>query len=173
MPTVRMAFSPNAAHVRTARLVGVAVARRAGVPDATLDEVRLAVGEACSRAVALHRRHGLTDLVEVEITDDNHFVVRVTDRAPVEPSGGSSLPSALHGPAALRGSSALNALHGRGEAEPFPADADAIEALSEEDVAVGVGLTLLTGLVEDLVVRPAATGSGTEVRMSWGGGPRR
>jgi anti-sigma regulatory factor (Ser/Thr protein kinase) len=55
MPTVRLSFSPAAAHVRTARLVGVAVARRAGVPEELLEEVRLAIGEACSRAVALHR----------------------------------------------------------------------------------------------------------------------
>ena len=51
--------------MRTARLVGVAVARRAGVAEELLDEVRLAIGEACTRAVALHRRYGLADLVEV------------------------------------------------------------------------------------------------------------
>ena len=62
MGTVRLSFTPAPAHVRTARLVGVAVARRAGVADTIIDEVRLAIGEACSRAVALHRRHGLPDL---------------------------------------------------------------------------------------------------------------
>ena len=46
------ASPPCPAHVRTARLVAVAVARRAGVDEDVLDEVRLAVGEACSRAVA-------------------------------------------------------------------------------------------------------------------------
>ena len=50
--------------MRTARLVAVAVARRAGVADELLDEVRLAIGEACTRAVALHRRHGLADLID-------------------------------------------------------------------------------------------------------------
>jgi hypothetical protein len=34
-------------------------------------------------------------------------------------------------------------------------------------LTAGVGLTLLTGLVKDLVVVAAADGSGTEVRMSW------
>src|SRR3954447_12913171 len=85
MATVRLSFTPAPAHVRTARLVGVAVARRAGVADADLDEVRLAIGEACTRAVALHRRHHLADLVEVELSDDDRFTVRVTDRAPVNP----------------------------------------------------------------------------------------
>ena len=52
MATVELRFSALPAHVRTARLVAAAVARRAGVDEAVLDEVRLAVGEACSRAVA-------------------------------------------------------------------------------------------------------------------------
>ena len=67
MPTVRLSFSPAAAHVRTARLVGVAVARRAGVATELFDEIRLAIGEACSRAVALHREHNIPDLVEVRL----------------------------------------------------------------------------------------------------------
>ena len=57
MPTVEVSFSALPAHVRTARLIAVAVARRAGVAEDLLDEVRLAVGEACSRAVELHQRH--------------------------------------------------------------------------------------------------------------------
>src|SRR6185312_16358079 len=81
MPTVRLSFSPAPAHVRTARLVGVAVARRAGVAEELLEEVRLAIGEACSRAVALHRSHGLDDLVDVAMADGDRFTVRVVDRA--------------------------------------------------------------------------------------------
>ena len=57
MPTVELRFSALPAHVRTARLVATAVARRCGLEEAVLDEVRLAVGEACSRAVHLHRAH--------------------------------------------------------------------------------------------------------------------
>lgn len=46
-----MRFPPTPAHVRTARLVAAAVARRALLEDVRLDELRLAVGEACARAV--------------------------------------------------------------------------------------------------------------------------
>ncbi len=84
MPTVRLSFTPAAAHVRTARLVAVAVARRAGVPADLYDEIRLAIGEACSRAVALHRQHNLPDLVEVALSDGGGFTVRVIDRAPID-----------------------------------------------------------------------------------------
>ncbi len=84
MSTVHLAFSPDPAYVRTVRLVAAAVARRAGVADELLDEVRLAIGEACSRAVALHRRHGLADLIDVAMSDGGRFTVRVIDRAPTE-----------------------------------------------------------------------------------------
>ena len=70
MPTVRLAFTSAPRYVRTARLVGVAMARRAGVADELLDEVRQAVGEACGRAVARHQRHGIQELIRVEMTDD-------------------------------------------------------------------------------------------------------
>jgi anti-sigma regulatory factor (Ser/Thr protein kinase) len=79
MSTIRLAFSSAPQYVRTARLVGVAVARRAGVADALLDEVRLAIGEACGRAVGRHQRNGLDALVRVEMTDDGPYTVRVID----------------------------------------------------------------------------------------------
>ncbi|WP_166381444.1 ATP-binding protein [Catellatospora methionotrophica] len=81
MATVRLEFTPEPAHVRTARLVGVAVARRAGVPDDQLDEVRLAIGEACARAVARHQRVGLRDVVSVAFSDGDRYVVQVWDHA--------------------------------------------------------------------------------------------
>ncbi|MEV7908395.1 ATP-binding protein, partial [Streptomyces anulatus] len=44
MATVELTFSALPAHVRTARLVATAIARRTGVEESLLDEVRLAVG---------------------------------------------------------------------------------------------------------------------------------
>jgi anti-sigma regulatory factor (Ser/Thr protein kinase) len=140
MSMVRLSFSPAPVHVRTARLVGVAVARRAGVAEELLDEVRLAIGEACTRAVALHRQYGLPDLVLVEMSDGGPYTVRVIDRAPIEAGLG------------------LAAL---------PPDELADEALTDEALTVGVGFALLAGFVEDLQVRPVADGIGTEVRMVW------
>src|SRR5215469_10756232 len=68
MATVEMTFTPLPAHVRTARLVATAVARRGGVPEALLDEVRLAVGEACSRAVEAHQAACPAEPVKVTLT---------------------------------------------------------------------------------------------------------
>ncbi|MFX0593464.1 ATP-binding protein [Melissospora conviva] len=140
MPTVRLAFSPAPVHVRTARLVGVAVARRAGVAEDLLDEVRLAIGEACTRAVTLHRQYGLSDLVEVEMTDAPGYAVRVIDRAPIEAGLGLTT---------------------------LPPDELADEALTDEALTTGVGFALLAGFVENLQVRPVDEGIGTEVRMDW------
>jgi len=104
MATVDVSFTPLPAHVRTARLVATAVARRSGVPDSLLDEVRLAVGEACSRAVEAHQRHCPTVPVRIQLTrDEDHFVVTVTDagsaEAPAVPNGSvesnGQLPSAV------------------------------------------------------------------------------
>jgi anti-sigma regulatory factor (Ser/Thr protein kinase) len=90
MPTVELLFSAQPEHVRTARLVAAAVARRAGVDEAVLDEVRLAVGEACSRAVGLHRSNGVEEPVRVRlIEEEKKFSIEVTDMVPSSASGSS------------------------------------------------------------------------------------
>lgn len=55
------------------------MARRGGVSEDLLDDVRLAVGEACARAVRLHQRHGLTAAVTLELVDGDTFTVVVAD----------------------------------------------------------------------------------------------
>ncbi|MEV7216701.1 ATP-binding protein [Kitasatospora cineracea] len=82
MATVELRFSALPEHVRTARLVAAAVARRAGVDESVLDELRLAVGEACSRAVALHQRNGVGGAVRVALTEqEKRFLIEVADEA--------------------------------------------------------------------------------------------
>ncbi|GAA4969623.1 ATP-binding protein [Kineococcus glutinatus] len=99
MPTVALRFSPLAEHVRTARLVAVAVARRAGFPESQLDEIRIAIGEACARAVLRTRSDAF---VSMDLTDDHDRldVVVHDDRrdvvdGPVGGAGGSEDPLAL------------------------------------------------------------------------------
>lgn len=150
MPTVRLSFSPAPAHVRTARLVGVAVARRAGVAEELLEEIRLAIGEACSRAVALHRSNGLSDLVDVTMLDSDRFMVQVVDRA----ANGTSAAADRSDPASFLAESAT----------PPAAGPD---VLAEEAVVARMGLALLAGLVEDLEVSVIPGGAGTRVQMSW------
>ncbi|MER7822062.1 MULTISPECIES: ATP-binding protein [unclassified Streptomyces] len=137
MATVELRFSAQPEHVRTARLVAAAVARRVGVEEAVLDEVRLAVGEACSRAVGLHRSNGLTAPVRVVLTDeDKVFSIEVGDGVPA-PSGGG-----------------VDAVPG-------------ITAVLESEVETEdeMGLAVISGLVDDVEVSSGE--SGGTIRMSW------
>ncbi|MET7452674.1 ATP-binding protein [Streptomyces sp. NPDC005574] len=122
MATVELRFSALPEHVRTARLVAAAVARRAGVDEAVLDEVRLAVGEACSRAVGLHQSGGITAPVMVLlIEEEKQFSIEVGDEAP-------------HTVPGERGSGGADG---------------ATDADTEEDE---MGLAVISGLVDDVEV---------------------
>lgn len=89
--TVELTFTPLPVHVRTARLIATAVARRGGVEEALLDEVRLAVGEACSRAVEAHQEQCPAEPIRVELRDGkDRFEVMVADRVPDDDPAGSA-----------------------------------------------------------------------------------
>lgn len=98
MATVEISFTPLPAHVRTARLVAASVARRCGVDEVSLDEVRLAVGEACSRAVDLHRRRVPGRPVVVRFRDGHgRFRAEVVDEAPDAEKNGEIPAMSLDG----------------------------------------------------------------------------
>ncbi|NBM19688.1 ATP-binding protein [Streptomyces sp. GC420] len=140
MATVELRFSALPEHVRTARLVAAAVARRAGVDEAVLDEVRLAVGEACTRAVGLHQSHGITAPVRVALTEEEKtFSIEVGDEAPAPAASG------------VAGGSGAGSASGGG-----PEDAD-----GEDEM----GLAVISGLVDDVEVTSGEAGG--LIRMSW------
>jgi serine/threonine-protein kinase RsbW len=147
MATVEVTFTPLPAHVRTARLVATAVARRSGVDESLLDEVRLAVGEACSRAVEAHRRHCPAEPVKIEMTDqDERFVVTVSDHAPTAPARPAAAPASDGG--SREGVGYDGAGYDGGSAIP-----------------AGFGLAVISGLADD--VRVLSTSSGVSIQMSW------
>jgi serine/threonine-protein kinase RsbW len=165
MATVEMSFTPLPVHVRTARLVATAVARRSGVQEALLDEVRLAVGEACSRAVEAHRAHCPTEPVRIELTGTRgRFEVVVTDAAardddgaldheggsPAEPGAANGLPPP-----------------GSGSDAGYPG---ADGSLDDPEVLLpqGLGLAVIAGLADDVTI--SRTAGGLSIRMSWPSG---
>jgi serine/threonine-protein kinase RsbW len=88
MATLEVSFTPLPAHVRTARLVATAVARRSGVSETLMDEVRLAVGEACSRAVETHALYCPDEPVRVALSSqDGRFEIEVVNAG--RPAGAS------------------------------------------------------------------------------------
>jgi anti-sigma regulatory factor (Ser/Thr protein kinase) len=151
MAMVEVAFTPLPAHVRTARLVAVAVARRSGVAESLLDEVRLAVGEACSRAVEAHREHCPAEPVRIALTDaDGRFEVVVTD--------------AGHGTAADDVPASVPALAADGAAEQrngIPAPL----GNGHGGLQDSFGLAVIAELADD--VKISRTPAGISVSMSW------
>ena len=148
MATVELRFSPLPEHVRTARLVAVSLARRAGVGDEILDEVRLAVGEAATRAVGRHRGSCPDEPVLVRLTDgEGRFVAEVVDVAPGDPDATNLTPDDEPD------------LTGHAQADPdHPGDLD--DTLPE-----GIDLAVIGSLVDDVSVDTDRTGS--RVRMAW------
>lgn len=151
MATVEVTFSALPAHVRTARLIATAVARRSGVAETLLDEVRLAVGEACSRAVEAHLRHCPDEPVRLELSDDGgRFEVVVSDSVPGDDAAGGADPQPVTPP--------------RGDAGPgFSRGAFDLGGLAD-DVSE-LGLAVIEGLVDDVEI--GSTPKGVQIRMSW------
>ena len=140
--TVSIAIARDPALVRTVRLVTAAVARRADLDDGLIEEVRLAVGEACAVMIGLDARDGpaatgtrTTGETPVHDLSDDHQV-----RVELSVDRGIG--------AVVEGRMADSSL-----------DVD------------GLDLTpwaLLKGLSEDVTVEEL--GETTRVRMSWPGG---
>lgn len=140
MALVELLLSPLPAHVRTARLVVVAAARRAGLDDGLVDELRLALGEACSRAVGLHARHAPDVPVKVTISDDPiGLTVTVTDAGPEAGPAPDDLAEGI--------------FEGGEAGQP--------EQMVDPDVALAV----LTGLLDSVEIEP--TSAGTTITMRW------
>jgi anti-sigma regulatory factor (Ser/Thr protein kinase) len=98
MATVEVTFTPLPAHVRTARLVAMAVARRSGVSESLMDEVRLAVGEACSRAVETHAARCPDEPVRVALSNQaGRFEIEVINAGKVTGSAAAGGGSAADG----------------------------------------------------------------------------
>ena len=143
MATVELKFGALPAHVRTARLVAASVARRSGVDDAMIDEVKLAVGEACARALTLHQRHAPDQQVVVELREGaEDFVVIVRDCGP--PDAATQIPAA-------RTEDLSSLVESAGDAEGSSSGR--------------VQLALIAGLVDELTVDRDA--QHTAGRMRW------
>jgi anti-sigma regulatory factor (Ser/Thr protein kinase) len=149
VPTVTVSFTPLPAHVRTARFIAASVARRAGVPETVLDEVRLAVSEACSLAVRLHRAKAPDTPVELRmVEEDKRFRVEVADAVPRErPVDDVEL--------------AVELVDDEGIGNNHSAGSSSADQQARERI----GLAVINGLVDDVEVDYLA--GGTVVAMAW------
>ena len=81
---VCISIARDPALVRTVRLVTAAVARRSDCKDAVVEEIRLAVGEACAVMIGTDLGDGTgpgaAEQVSVVLSADDQFRVTVTGR---------------------------------------------------------------------------------------------
>ncbi len=112
MAAVELTIPSDAAHVRTARQVAAAVARQSGLPDETLETVRLAVGEACGLMLRITDEASDTR-IRLEIRDDDGLAVTLT--------AGARRPLAeATGPEAARHLAAVDSALSDPSPEPLP-----------------------------------------------------
>ena len=159
--TVRVGVEPDPAHVRVVRLVTVSLARLTGLPEETLDDVRLATSEAVGRAVAAHRTAQLDDLVEIEVNIGKVLEVCVRDRVPLPQAVGAAAVALLQGAAeaALLVQRPLADPSGDTLELDLPSEAELEPAVLPEAVS------LIEGLVDESAVETGA--GGTTVTMRW------
>jgi hypothetical protein len=197
MATVEVTFTPLPAHVRTARLVATAVARRSGVAESLLDEVRLAVGEACSRAVEAHQLLCPAEPVRIALTDQpGRFEIEVINTNSAQASaqavhagpdpvrqrsldGAEAVAGAAAGPAVGPAAGPASGPAGAaGTGEPTSAGPEATTGRDEPDVGLAAapgpeGAVMPPGFSLAVIagladdVQISETSAGTSIRMSW------
>ena len=90
--TVRLAFPPEARLLGTIRLVVGIVARKAGMGEEGIEDLKVAVSETCAVAVGDLSRAGRQDPIEIGLVEGpDRFGIEVRDRAPAPAPGRGDL----------------------------------------------------------------------------------
>jgi hypothetical protein len=152
--SVRLSIPPESGLVRFVRLVSVALARINRVADDVIDDVRLATGEACSRAVAAHRTSGLDEPVVVEISGGKSLSVVVRDLQPLPAATGMQAADLLR----------QSVVSASGAGSGMPGGSWLIDAADEESI-LPEAIGLIVGLADDVTVETGP--QGTSVTMTW------
>jgi anti-sigma regulatory factor (Ser/Thr protein kinase) len=85
--TVRLAFPPEPRLLGTVRLIVGIVARKAGMGEEGIEDLKVAVSETCAVAVGDLIRAGRGDPIEIDLVESaDRFGIEVRDRAPA-PTG--------------------------------------------------------------------------------------
>lgn len=136
---VELQLPPDTQHVGLARLVVVTAARRAGMHEEQVEDLRIAVSEATTNAILVHQRATSDERVTLRFgeTDDGAFEVTVMD------AGG--------------GEGAIDI----GVVDDRPTD-DAGQALEGWQPDGDLGVTLIRGLADDVEYLEE---EGTRVRL--------
>jgi anti-sigma regulatory factor (Ser/Thr protein kinase) len=90
--TVRLAIPPEPRLLGTVRLVVGVVARKAGMGEEGIEDLKVAVSETCAVAVGDLSRSGHLDPIEIDLVEGpDRFGIEVRDRAPAPAPGRGDL----------------------------------------------------------------------------------
>ncbi|MGH3496296.1 MAG: ATP-binding protein [Nocardioidaceae bacterium] len=156
MSAVRLALAADPAHVRVVRLVAVSLGRMYGVAEQSLDDVRLAAGEACGRAVAAHREGMVDEPIVIEIEEDRGLVMTVRDKVAMPAASGERAADVLRAASAVG-----NLVQAASEPGELLSPSDRGDTMTTLPEAVA----LIEGLADSMTVTTGP--SGTKVRMRW------
>jgi serine/threonine-protein kinase RsbW len=82
---VELEIPPGSAYVAIVRLAIAALARGAGLEEEEVEELKIALSEACTNAVLVHEEASIPDPVTIRwIEEADRFVVEVNDHGPAE-----------------------------------------------------------------------------------------
>jgi serine/threonine-protein kinase RsbW len=83
MAVVEIAIPPRSPYVGVVRLAVSSLARGAGLDEERVDDIRIAVSEACTNAVLAHEESGSEDSVSVTWSDSEERIEIDVDQAVV------------------------------------------------------------------------------------------
>lgn len=84
-PVVSLEIPPRSPYVGVVRLTVAALARQAGLDETVVEDLRIAVSEACANAVIANEEAGSSEAVVVEWhEEEGRLVVEVGDRGSTE-----------------------------------------------------------------------------------------
>jgi anti-sigma regulatory factor (Ser/Thr protein kinase) len=79
--TIELSIPPKSVYVGVVRLAVSSLARTAGMGEEAVDDLKIAVSEACTNAVESNSEAGLQDPVVVTWTEEpNRVLVQIADR---------------------------------------------------------------------------------------------
>ncbi|MEA2434027.1 MAG: hypothetical protein QOG54_1484 [Actinomycetota bacterium] len=87
MARVEIEIPPRSAYVGVVRLALASLGRSSGLDEEALDDLKIAVSEACTNAVLGHEETGSDEPVLVTWEDEGGVVVEVTDRSEKQEPG--------------------------------------------------------------------------------------
>jgi serine/threonine-protein kinase RsbW len=91
MSPVEMSIPAGTAYVAIIRLAIGSLARAAGFDEERIDDIRIAVSEACTNAVLAHEEAGSTEAIKVAWTEAaDRIIVQVEDRVRARGADGVS-----------------------------------------------------------------------------------